>query len=105
MDITGKYDVILIVIVLMLNFLSCNSCNGNTTYTGKTVNFRHRMNNHMTACRYGTSTNKFDNHVFKCRNKDKPYFKVPAFVTANNEIKSLCYKSYLHKMRFDTINC
>ena len=51
MDITGKYDVILIVIVLMLNFLSCNSCNGNTTYTGKTVNFRHRMNHHITACR------------------------------------------------------
>ena len=38
-----------------LYFLSRTSCNGNTTYTGKTVNFRHRMNNHITACRYGTS--------------------------------------------------
>ena len=54
---------------------SCNSSNGNTTYTGKTVNFRHKMNNHIvnfrhkmnihiTACRYGTSTDKFDNHIF-----------------------------------------
>ena len=41
MDITGKQNVILIVIVLMFYiFLSCNSCDGNTTYTGKTVNSR-----------------------------------------------------------------
>ena len=48
----------------VLYILLCNSCNGNTTYSGKTVNFRHRMNNDITACRYGTSTDKFDNHVF-----------------------------------------
>ena len=51
MDICGKKDVILIVIVLMFYFfLSCNSSYGSTTYTGKTVNFRHKMNNHITAC-------------------------------------------------------
>ena len=65
----------------VLYFLSCNSCNGNTTCTGKTVNFRRRMNNYIPVCRYGTSTDKFDNHVFKYSNKDKhvakePYFKV-----------------------------
>ena len=32
----------------VLCILSCNSGNGFTTYTGKTVNFRHRMNNHLT---------------------------------------------------------
>ena len=53
----------------LLHFLSCNSCNGNTAHTDKTVNFRHRMNNHITACRYRTSTEKFDNHIFKCGNK------------------------------------
>ena len=100
MDITGKYDVILIVIVLMLNFLSCNSCNGNTTYTGKTVNFRHRMNNYKTASHHRTSANKFDNHVFKCSNKNKHvakelYFKVYAFMAVNNENKLLCHESYL----------
>ena len=76
----------------------------------KTVNFRHRMNNHITACCYGTSTNKCDNHVFKCINKNdhvakEPYFKVYAFMTVNNENKLLCYESYLHKMGFDTMNC
>ena len=94
----------------VLYVLSCNSCNGNITYTGKTVNFRHRTNNHMTACRHGIPTDKFDNHVFKCSNKDKhiakePYFKVYAFMIVNNKIRLLRYESYLHKMGFDTINC
>ena len=31
----------------VLYFLLCNSCNGNPTYTGKAVNFRHKMNNHV----------------------------------------------------------
>ena len=30
----------------------------------KTVNVRHRMDNHITACRYETSTDKFSDHVF-----------------------------------------
>ena len=53
---------------------------------------------------------KFDNHLFKCSNKNKPVakkpnFKVYAFMTVNNENKLLCYESYLHKMGFDTMNC
>ena len=92
----------------ILYFLSCNSCNGNTTHTGKTVNFRHRMNSRITAWRYETSTDKFHNHVFKCSNKEKhvakePYFKVYAFMTVNNENKLLLWT--LHKMEFDTMNC
>ena len=68
------------------------------------------MNNHITACRYGTSTDKFDNHVFKCINENdhvakEPYFKVYAFMTVNNTNKLSCYESYLYKMRFDTMNC
>ena len=93
-----------------LYLLSYNSCNGNTTCTDKTVNFRLIMNNHITACRYGTSSDKFDNHVFICSNKNEhvtkePYFKVYAFMTVNNENKLLCYESYLHRMGFDTMNC
>ena len=53
----------------VLYFLSCNSCNGFTRYTGKTVNFRHRMNTHISPCCYRTSTYILDNHVFKCNNK------------------------------------
>ena len=63
-----------------------------------------------TGCRYGTSTRKSDNHVCKCSNKIKhvakePYFKVYAFMTANNENKSVSYESCLYKMGFDTMNC
>ena len=68
------------------------------------------MNNRITACCYRISTDKSDNHVFKCSNKNKyvfkePYFKVYAFMAVNNENKLLCYESYLYKMGFDTINC
>ena len=94
----------------VLYFLSYNSCNGNTTYTDKTANFSLRMNNHIIACRYGTSTGKFDNYVFICSNKNEhvtkePYFKVYVFMTVNNENKLLRYESYLHRMRLDTMNC
>ena len=69
--------------IKVLYCLSCNSCNANTTYTDKTVNLRHKMNNHITACRCGTSADKLDNHVFKCSNKNEHvvkehYFKVYA---------------------------
>ena len=92
--------------------MSCNFnfCNRNTTYTGKTVNFRDRISNHITACRYGTSINKFDNHVFKYSNKNEhvakePYVKVYAFMTVNNQNKLSRYESYLPKMGFDTMKC
>ena len=89
---------------------SRSTCNGNTTYTGKTVDFRHRMNNLIAACRYRSSTVKFDSHIFKCSNENeyvakKFYFKVYAFMTVNNENKFLCYESYFHKIGFDTMNC
>ena len=80
----------------VLCYLSCNSCNGNTTCTSKTVNFRHRMNNNITACHYGTSTEKFDNHVFKSINQNnnvnkEHYFKGFAFMAVNNENKLLLW--------------
>ena len=68
------------------------------------------MNNHITPCRYGISTDKFDNHAFKRSNKNlyvakEPYFKVYTFMTVKNENKLLCYEFYLHKKGFDTMNC
>ena len=64
----------------LTKILSCNACNGNTRYNGKTVIFRHRMNNHITASRHGIFTDKFSNNIFKCSNKNdhaskEPYFK------------------------------
>ena len=78
--------------ILLFYIFQHVSSNGNTTYTGKTVNCRYRMNNHLTVCRYGISTKRFDNHVFKCSNKNKyvwkePYFKVYTFITVSNENK------------------
>ena len=57
------------------------------------------MNNRITACRYGISYDKFDNHVFKCINKNdhvvkETYFKGYAFMTVSNENKLLCFESY-----------
>ena len=94
-----------------LYFLSYNSYDGNTTYTSKTVNFRHRMNNHITACRYGTSTDTFDNHVFQCSNKNEcvtkePYFDVSAFINNENEFsitKMNCYVMNLTCIKWDLI--
>ena len=37
----------------VLYSFSGNSCSGNTTYTSKKVDFRHRMTP-ITSCRYGT---------------------------------------------------
>ena len=66
------------------------------------------MNNNITACHYGTSTQKFDNHVCKCSNENEhvakePYLKIYAFMTVGNKNK-LCYESYLHEMGLDTMN-
>ena len=36
---------------------------------GKTNNLRLRINNHISACRSGNSTDKFDNHVHACSNE------------------------------------
>ena len=48
----------------VIYFLKCSSCNYSTTYIGKAVDLRSRMNNHITSCRFGGSTDKFDNYVF-----------------------------------------
>ena len=53
------------------------------------------MNNHITAFRYGRSTDKFDNHVFKCSNKNQPVAKKPCFevsVLINCYVMNLTYK-------------
>ena len=53
----------------VLYYLKCNGCN-EETYTGKTNDFRLRMNNHISGCRLGTSSDKFDNHVYECRSRN-----------------------------------
>ena len=64
----------------VLYFLRCIPCNFKVTYTGKTNNFRSKMNNHISACRHGNSTDRFDNHVFECKRLtnygNEPYFQI-----------------------------
>ncbi len=65
-------------------FLSCNCCNGQTTYIGQTTNFRQRMNNHISESRNGVSSCIFPQHVHKCgtlnKNLQEPFFKINVFM-------------------------
>ena len=66
-----------------------------------------RMNNHISSCHNGTSTNKFDNHVFKCfkpKELKEPYFKIFALVKLSSESLLLTYESYFHHHGYDTLN-
>ena len=71
----------------VIYFLKCTSCNYSTTYIGKTVDLRSRMNNHITSCRLGGSTDKFDNHVFYCmqNQKQEPFFGILTFMKLADE--------------------
>ena len=76
----------------VIYYLKCIACKGATTYTGKTNNLRKRMNNHISSCRLGTSTDRFDNHVFKCRNthhvNTEPYFEIYVFLSDLQELQA-----------------
>ena len=66
------------------------------------------MNNHVTACRHGTSSDRFDNHVFECKKNNnyetEPLFQIYAFMTVPHENMLLPYERYLHSKSFDTMN-
>ena len=79
-----------------------------TTNTGKTYDFRERMNNHISACRNGGSSDLFDEHVYQCKQKHpnpdtEPYFHIYAFMIVRKE-SLLTYEKHLHKKGYDTIN-
>ena len=96
----------------VLYYLVCCFCEKQgdlTSYTGKTVDTRDRTNNHITGCRLGNSSDRFDNHVFKCakeRNLQliEPYFKMYMFMALRDYNKLRNYESKLHAERHDTMN-
>ena len=92
----------------VIYYLVCSACNI-VSYTGKTNAFRLRMNNHISACRLGTSSDRFDNHVYNCCRKEnyntEPYFKIFTFMELKNEHLLLTYEAYLHQLGYDTMNC
>ena len=90
----------------VLYFLVCNSC-GTTSYTGKTDNFRNRTNDHISKCRSGKSTNRFDIHVFNCSRDletKEPFFKAYIFMVLNDYNKLLNLERNLHLAGHDTMN-
>ena len=92
-----------------LYWLKCNFCDY-TTYTGKTDNIRERTNNHITGCRHGTGSDKFDNHVHQCASTSnsglhEPFFKLNVFMVLKDYHKLLDYELKLHCQRHDTMNC
>ena len=88
----------------VIYYLKCKNCI--TTYIGKTNNFRKRMNNHISSSNHGNSSNRFDNHVYKClgENKTEPFFKIRPMMVLNDESKLLEYEHYLHVKGYDTMN-
>ena len=92
-------------------YLKCVWCDDDVeieTYTGKTNDFRLRMNNHISSCKTGHGTDKFDRHVFDCRQKHpnsrEPWFQVYAFFTVKDQDLLPAYEKHLHRLGLDTLN-
>ena len=87
-------------------YLVCISCNGNTSKTGKTNNFRLRMNNHISESKSGKTSDVFDQHVHKCSKdvKNEPLFKIFAFFEVADRTLLIPYEDHLHQKGFDSIN-
>ena len=84
-------------------------CNGEVSKTGKTeTTLRARMNNHISECRTGRSTDEFDLHVHTCGIKNNclapPYFQIRAFMKLSRPDKLLTYEKMLHHRKYATIN-
>jgi hypothetical protein len=92
----------------VIYYLKCLSCNRKTTYTGKTNNLRLRTNGHISSCRTGQSTDRFDNHVYNCQRAHnsiiEPFFELFVFLELKNENNLISYEKHLHKQKHDTFN-
>ena len=66
------------------------------------------MNNHISCCRSGNSTNQFDIHVHKCMKEhdtiSEPYFKIYIFMELPHEKYLLPYETYQQSKKHDNMN-
>ena len=93
----------------VIYYLECNICNGQVTKTGKTqTKLRARINNHISDCETGRTSDVFDLHVHECGIKNNnlvpPYFKIRAFMKLSKPDKLLTYESIFHRRKYATIN-
>ena len=59
------------MVVLVTKLLFLPNFNYGSTYMSKPVDLHSYMNNHITSCRLGGSTGKFDSHIFYCMQNQK----------------------------------
>ena len=91
----------------VLYYLSCNCCNGRTTYIGKTsTSLRIRTNNHISDIKTGNTNDRFDMHVRHCSNLQltEPFFKLYALMSLKDSSKLLVYERMYHKLKYDSMN-
>ena len=90
----------------VIYYLTCNQCEGKTTYIGKTNNLRLRTNQHISTCRTGRGSDKFDLHVFNCNNTppQEPYFKLFLMMHLATDDALLTYEKHFHNRYYDTLN-
>lgn len=89
----------------IIYFLTCNRCDGKVSYIGKTTNLRLRTNQHISTCRTGNGSDKFDKHVNQCGNSElqEPFFKLYLMLKVKEEML-VTYESHFHKLGYDTMN-
>ena len=91
----------------VIYFPTCNRCNGNVSYIGKTVNLRLRTNGHISSIRTGKGTDIFDRHVSNCNESlgppMEPYFKLYLLISVPEHCL-LTYESHFHFLGYDTMN-
>ena len=90
----------------IIYFLKCTSFVYSTTYISKTVVLHSRMNNRITSCKLGGSTDKSENHIFYCmqNQKQEPFFQILTFLELANKQNLLLYEKLLQNRGYDTLN-
>ena len=92
----------------VLYYLVCICCNGKISKTGKTNNFRKRMNCHISESGSGITTDVFDLHVHQCmidhNHYEQPYFKIYTYFEVSDPKLLIPYEDLLHSKNFDSVN-
>ena len=82
----------------------CLGCNYFSN-VGKTIVLRNRTNLHISSCKSGVTSDKFDQHVFNCKDDHlEPLFKLYVLMEVDTYDKLLIYEDYFHKQGFDICN-